>query len=42
VNARAVRWEWVCGRGSILIEAVGRGYEAGSRGKLGKGIPFEM
>jgi hypothetical protein len=40
-----VRWEWLGGRGSILIEAGGVGEGWGRvvpEGKLGKGITFEM
>jgi hypothetical protein len=38
-----VRWEWLGGRGSILIEAGGMEIGEGvPEGKLGKGITFEM
>ena len=41
-DARGVRWEWVSGWGSTLIEAKGRGREKMGWGVNGKGIIFEM
>jgi hypothetical protein len=37
-----VRWEWVGGRASTLIEAMGGGWDREFLGKLGKRITFEM
>jgi hypothetical protein len=42
-GAREMRWEWVCGWESILIEAKGRGMGWGIvEGKPGRGITFEI
>jgi len=38
-NARVLSWEWVTGKGSLLIEVGGVEWE---REKLGKGITFEI
>jgi hypothetical protein len=38
-----VRWKWVVGRGSTLIEAGEGGWDRRvPEGKTGKGITFEM
>ena len=42
-DARGVRWEWVGGCGSTLLEARGREMRCGYiEGILGRGITFEM